>query len=322
VVGLVAFYEASHGRLNAWRADRGWAAGAAIYVGGLVLTSLVATLATTPYAVYHFNRFAAWGIASNFLAVPLTGFWVMPAAMLGCLLMPFGLESWGLVPMGWGIDALNWVARAVAAWPGAVIGIPAMPLGGIVAVTAGGLWLAIWRGKWRYWGLVPILLGCATVLFGRAPDVILSGDGRVIAVRANDGDYMLSAKANRITEETWLRRAGAGKGPAWPELGTSADGRLACDALGCIYKVGGRTVALAKDAAALGEDCRRADLVVAQVPARRLCGRRAVIIDRIDAWRLGAHAIWLDPDRIRIEAVDTARGERPWVPRRRASSGE
>jgi competence protein ComEC len=97
---------------------------------------------------------------------------------------------------------------------------------------------------------------------------------------------------------------------------------LSCDALGCIYRARGRTVALAKDARVLGEDCRRADLVIAQVPARRACGRKPIVVDRIDTWQSGAHSIWLEPERIRIETVDAWRGERPWVPKRRPNSGE
>src|SRR6185369_4590160 len=45
----------------------------------LVIASLVAGLATTPYAAYHFHRIAPYGVLANLLAMPIVSIWVMPA---------------------------------------------------------------------------------------------------------------------------------------------------------------------------------------------------------------------------------------------------
>ena len=47
------------------------------------------------------------------IAVPLNALWTMPWGLVACLLMPFGLEHLGLVPMGWGIEATIWIAQWV-----------------------------------------------------------------------------------------------------------------------------------------------------------------------------------------------------------------
>jgi competence protein ComEC len=320
VVALIAFYESCGARLSAWHAERGPIGRFGFYFAGLALTTVIATLATTPFSVFHFNRFALHGLAANAVAVPLTGFWVMPWAMVACLLMPFGLESWGLVPMGWGVALINAVALDVAAWPAATIAIGALPPAGLVFLTLGGLWLSIWRRAWRVWGLVPIIAGAATLFLERPPDVILSDDAKIMAVLARDGTYMLSGgRSGSLLEETWTRRGGTEPGPRWPKLGRSADDSLACDALGCIYDARGKRVALVRHAAALKEDCR-ADLVVSAVPARKICRRRAGVIDRFDVWRNGAYAVWLAPDRIEARSVRAWQGDRPWVPRRRGAA--
>jgi competence protein ComEC len=72
-------------------------------------------------------------------------------------------------------------------------------------------------------------------------------------------------------------------------------------------------VAVIRDGAALAEECRLAELVVSPVPAWRAC-RGPVVIDRIDTWRKGGHAVWLEEDQIRIETVADWRGVRPWAP--------
>ena len=51
----------------------------------------------------------------------------MPAALAALVAMPLGLEALPLWVMGLGIEAMTWCARRVAALPGAVVRMPAMP---------------------------------------------------------------------------------------------------------------------------------------------------------------------------------------------------
>jgi competence protein ComEC len=275
---------------------------------------VISTAATMPFTIYHFNRFPLYSVAANALAVPITGFWIMPWALVACLLMPLGLEAPALEPMGWGIDTVAAIAHGVTSWPGAVLTVPSMPAMALIALSLGGLWLCIWQRRWRWLGLAPIAVGYATIALVRPPDILVAGDSSLVAVRAADGSYIFSkAKGARFAEETWARRAAADAGPAWPEAGSSTDGRLSCDARGCLYRARGRVVAVIRDGAALAEECRLAELVVSPVPAWRAC-RGPVVIDRIDTWRKGGHAVWLEEDQIRIETVADWRGVRPWAP--------
>jgi hypothetical protein len=73
-------------------------------------------------------------------------------------------------------------------------------------------------------------------------------------------------------------------------------------------------VALIRDGAALEEDCRSADLIVAPVAAHRAC-RAAHVIDRIDTYQNGGYAVWLDPGgTITVATVHDWQGERLWSP--------
>jgi competence protein ComEC len=322
VCALIAVYE--------WRGEHGdpaeragWMRAALAAIIAVAMTSLVATLATAPYAIHHFNRFAVYGLVANMIAVPLTSFWIMPWAVLAFALMPFGLEAWALLPMGLGVEGLVAIAETVAAWPGAGILAPAMPMWGLVLATLGGLWLCLMRGRRRYAGAPTLALGLASALLTTPPDVLIDADGRLLAVRTEQGGLALSApRGNRLSRESWLRLAGVEEGDAapWPGPG-EGDGRarLGCDAQGCIVRAHGRVVALARERGALIDDCVRADLVVSTVPAKRLCarlGREAeTVIDRWDLRAKGAHAIWIRPDGIRVAAVNDTRGNRPWVQR-------
>jgi competence protein ComEC len=120
-------------------------------------------------------------------------------------------------------------------------------------------------------------------------------------------------RGSKFARETWLRRDGLAAAAVWPERGASADGRLRCDTLGCIYRVRGWVVALPRDAKALAEDCRVADVVVSAVPVRGRCPSARLVIDRFDLWRDGAHAVRLGRRSIDWQSVNRLRGDRPWV---------
>jgi competence protein ComEC len=285
-------------------------------LGALALTSLVAGLATAPFAMYSFNRFTVYGLAANMLAVPATDLWVMPWALLAMIAMPFGLESAPLAAMGWGVDFVHWVARTVAAWPGAVVPTTVMPAWGLLAFALGGLWLAIWQRRWRWLGVPAMALSLVSMLLVRAPDLLISGDGRSIAFRAADGGFhVASPDARGFVADTWWKRDGGAGFTPFPRAGPSADGRLRCDALGCVYRQAPQpaTIALVRDPAALVEDCAASALIVAPGLTRVTCRARVAAIDRRALMSRGSHAAWFEGNAIRVLDDRTQRGDRPWV---------
>lgn len=296
---------------------------ALVYLASVILTTLIAGTATAPFAVYHFNRFQVYGIPANMIAVPVTGFWIMPWAVIGFLLMPLGLEGLALAPLSWGVDVVIWVAEQVASWPGAVVLLPAMPVWSLGLISLGGLWLCIWRGGKRLLGLGAMILGSAGMLAVEPPDLLVDDSGRLLATATLDGGLLISSKnAGRASREWWLRRAGA-DAPAgyWPKRGASADGSLRCDASGCVYRANNHVIAIATRGEALIEDCRIANVVVTLVPVRRGCGSVPTVIDRFDLWRKGTHVMWLRGQEVTVQSVGGARGERPWIVRPRQRLG-
>lgn len=312
VVALVATFETARAPLAAWRAEGSRLRGALIYAGGVALTSVVAGLATLPFSLYHFQQVSFYGVLANMIAVPLTGALVMPACVAAYLLMPFGAEAIAFVVLGWGLDAIVWTARAVAGLPGAMALVPAVPFGTLLAATFGGLWLCLWRRRWRWLGAPAILAaGFAAMLLSRPPDILVSPDAGLIAVRGADGGLLFSTqRAERFTRDVWLRRAGQTAGVTWPKTGVSRDGSLACDAAGCLYRAHGRVVALPRERAALGEDCAIADVVVAPMAVSGCAA--PLVVDRFAAARRGAHAIYLDAGGVRVETARARRDARPW----------
>lgn len=91
---------------------------------GTVVTTIIAGIATAPFAAFHFHTSQQYSVLTNMLAIPVSNLIVMPAALAAFIAMPIGLETWPLQVMGFGINTMTWAAAEVAALPGAVAAVP------------------------------------------------------------------------------------------------------------------------------------------------------------------------------------------------------
>ena len=318
VVALVAVYETFGGQLGRILRGRSFLAEIAGYCGAVVITTLVATLGTYPFSIYHFHHIAIYSPLANVIAVPMSALWTLPWGVVTCLLMPLGLERLALIPMGWGIDATIWVAQHVSALPGNVWMTPRLPWAGLLSISLGGLWLCLWRGSWRVWGMVAIVAGFAGMMLTRPPDIIIADVGRFVAARADDGHYFVSADKGEKMARSFLAEETGEILTDWPEAGTAPEIGLDCAKASCVYTARGRRVSVITGEAGLPLRCSGVDAVVSQVPAGFRCRSMMPVIDRIDSWRRGAVALWLDADGITVESTNETRGDRPWVPHPRS----
>lgn len=313
VYGLIAGYEVLGPRLARWRQTRHgrWAV-PVFYVLGILLTTQIAGTATAFYTIFHFNRYAIYSLLGNFLAVPIVGFWVMPSALLAFCLMPFGLDGWGWQAMGWGIVGVSRIAGWVSTLPGATLDLPSIPVSALVLFTVGGLWLCLWKTRWRLWGLAG--MAAALLIYGlhRPPDLLVDPTGQLVAGRAADGSLTVSQlRAAKAVREAWTKQAGQGaEALLW---GDAADDRLRCDGLGCVYRTDRHMVSIARHPQALEDDCRIADVVFVAVPvAHSPCPSARLFIDGRALAHQGTYALWLDGTQVRLQTVSAWQGRRPW----------
>ena len=200
----------------------------------LTLASLVAGLATTPYAAFHFHRVTPYGVLANLAAMPVVSAVVMPAGMLGLLAMPFGFDGvfWWL--MGVGIDWMIVVTEWVAALPGAIGRMAAFGTGPLIAASVGIVLLGLLRTPLRWSGAAVLLLSVVWALAVPQPDILISGDGHNVGVRGRDGrlHLMRTAKDAFLLKE-WLA---ADADPRLPADASLADG-VSCDEAGCVAQM-------------------------------------------------------------------------------------
>jgi competence protein ComEC len=311
-LALVAAYR--HGM--SWRpsADSTLAARAAMWggreVAGLILASLIAGFATTPYAAFHFHRLAPYGVIANLLAMPVVSAWVMPMGIAGVVALPFGFDApfWRL--MGDGIDWMTGVAQWVASLPGAVGHIAAFGSGVLLLATAGLLLVCLLRTRLRWSGAVIGLVAAICAVLTPQPDVYLAGDGQAAALRGADGRLsVLHTGRDTFAIREWL---GADADPRKPDDKTLSAG-VKCDTDGCVGRLAdGRLVSLALTVDAFADDCAKALVVVSPREAPGPC--QALLVDR-EVWRArGAVSLRINGKTIEVSAARPVGYERPWMP--------
>jgi competence protein ComEC len=287
-------------------------------ITGLVLTGLAVELALAPIGLYYFHKSGLYGAAANIVAIPLTTFVIMPAEALALLLDMVGLGAPAWWVAGQGLHLLLVIARKTAAAPGAVAMLPTIPDGAYTLMIAGGLWLCLWRTRWRWWGVAPFVLGAAWALVTPAPDLLVTGDGRHMGVINAGGDIgVLRERAGDYVRSTMAESSGLeGFVPDLDDVEGAACNDDACAVTlwkgGRAWHILGTRTRARFDTASLTEACAAADIVVSDRRLPIACRPRWLKADAPYLARTGGLAVTL-ADSPRIETVAARTGGHPWA---------
>ena len=316
VLALIAGYEALRPWLRRIHGKSLWRRFVS-HVVALALTSTLAGTASAPFGAYHFGHVQVYFVLANMVAVPLTALWVMPAGLIALFLMPLHLEALALAPMGWGAEAVVRVARVSAALPGATFQVPHIPVWGLCVFSFGLAWLGLWRTRLRLAGVAIMVAGLASPLADRPPDLLVSNDGRLIAVRSGQGAFLHQTQGgSKFVRDAWAQYWAIGSFQALPAVGGPDVDGMRCEAAECLLRpYPDRPGAILARGTTHSGFCAQGSVIVSAEPARGLCPRPwPRLVDRFTVWRDGSAAIWLERDGARVVTDRAERGDRPWVP--------
>jgi competence protein ComEC len=297
--------------------DDGWPMKIGRALALMLITGMAIEGVLMPIGLYHFHRAGVYGAVANLVAIPLTTFIIMPLVALGLLLdiAGVGAPAWWLA--GEAISMLLKLARAVAHFPGAVRSMPTMGNGHFLLFVVGGLWFALWSGRIRFWGLVPAIMGVGGLLMLQPPDLLVSGDGRNVALSVDNatrlailrdgvGDYTkdnLAETAGLHSEAIALHQ--------WPGARCNAD---FCSAT---VRKSQRTwrILLSRNRAyvpitALAKACAASDIVIADRRLPGACNPRWLKLDRQELGRTGG--LTVDLEKATFQSVAQEQGLHGW----------
>ena len=316
VIAIVALHNAEPVKRFLAPREESWFARTGRRAFMLLVTGFVIEIALMPIVLFHFHRAGVYGALANVIAIPLVTFMSMPLIAIALALDSVGLgaPAWWLA--GKSLDLLVAIAHFTSAQPGAVKLFPQMTLPTIALFVAGGLWLALWRGRARLLGLLPAALATAMLLATPVPDILITGDGRHVGVTGEDKRLLvLRDTRSSFTRDNLLELAGV-EGETVP-LADWPGARCSRDFCTLTLERGGRDwhILMSRSSdivaeRALAAACERSDIVVSERWLPRSCEPRWLKADRRYLEESGGLAIVLDdPD---ITAVAEGQGEHGW----------
>ncbi|TXM91843.1 competence protein ComEC, partial [Methylobacterium sp. WL122] len=277
-------------------------------VVGTLGTTLVAQVATAPFATYHFQTVQPFGLIGNALTLPLVSLAVMPAAVLGIVAYPFALDQpvWWL--MGLAVRGMLTISGWIEGLGRANVVVPAFGTGALGCLAAALLLATLPVSRLRWLALPPALLGLGLATAPARFDIYVDRQGSGAAVRRIDGSLVALGKPSNFVLEQWLKADGDGR------TGAQATGGPTCDRIGCVLRLAdGRAVALLKDRRGFAQDCANAAVLITPLSAPPSCAA-ALVIDRAYLAAHGAVAIRLQPDGFTVSRTREPGRTLPWRP--------
>ena len=318
VTAIVALHSAGWARGLFQRREEGLPARITRALLAMIVTGLVVELALIPLALFHFHRAGLYGVAANIIAIPLTTFVIMPleAGALFLDAIGWGTPLWLLC--GLAIDLLLRLAHAVASASGAVAMLPSMPGWSMALMVAGGLWLCLWSTRVRLAGVLPFAAGAAGALLSPTPDLLVTGDGRHLAlVTAGGAPLMLRERTGEFMRQVLSEASGYDGDPEL--LGARPHTSCSRDACAAIVRKAGEEWRLLATRSATRIDwgtiikaCADADVVVSDRRLPRGCLPRWLKLDRRALQRTGGVAIYLGKAP-RVDTVADRIDAHPWA---------
>jgi len=317
VTAIVALYEHPRARALFERREEGQARRLLRGFAGLFVTGLLVEAVLAPIALAHFHRAGLLGSVANMVAIPLTSFVIMPAEVAALLLDLVGLGAPAWAVTGAALRLLLAVAHGVAAQPYATMALPASDDAVFALTMLAVLWMMLWRGRARWLGAPVALLGLTLSLIAAPPDLLVTADGRHVAVRTAAGMALLRERAGDYVR-TMLAESAAHEGD-FTALADLPGARCSPDLCAVDLPVdGGPPVRLLVTRSrllvpwpALVAACAQADLVIADRALPDGCAPRWARLDRSALMAIGGARI--DLARRRIAGGRDPGDRHPWV---------
>ncbi|MEH6673187.1 MAG: ComEC/Rec2 family competence protein [Sulfitobacter sp.] len=290
----------------------GWLRSAKISLGprwlapavATVISSAVAGAFTAPIGAAHFNTVAQYGLVANLLSVPLMGVLVMPAAVMGLVVAPLGLEWAPLWIMGAGLRWILGVAQMIAGIDGAQGHVPAPGPWVLPLLSLGFLWLLLWQGRMRFAGLAAILAAAVLWYGANRPAALISDTGSLVGVMTPSGRALSKPKSAGFVALNWLENDGDG-----------ADQAQAAARWRARLKLGGAEVIhlSGKRARTAFGDCQASQIVVLSVMADPPLRGGCKIFDPERLRATGSVALKINKGQVTMQTARQKAGARLWT---------
>ena len=169
--------------------------------------SIAITVGLTPLIIWHFNQLTPFGIVGNMAFSFLFSLIIMPLLFIGCLLMPFGMDSIFFQGSGAVIGWIEQMAGYIADLPFAEINLPSFDVVGLCLIILGIVFICLWQFWGRLMGALFILIGMVLAFTTNYPVMMVADKGQSIAYIQN-GRFYTNENGQDWIQTVWQTKLG------------------------------------------------------------------------------------------------------------------
>ncbi|VAV96209.1 DNA internalization-related competence protein ComEC/Rec2 [hydrothermal vent metagenome] len=235
-----------------------------LFFMGILLTSLIAGIATAPFASWHFHKIAVYSLLGNLLAMPVFSIVVMPFLFMGFCLMPFGFEGPFFQVSGFGLDLIAKISMYISDLPGAVWGVATAPPITLLFEALALIFLCLNFARLKYLAAILIVASLLFRLQVAQPVLWLGQSGGALLVQTAQSKQMYSfGKPNKFALRQFNEAIGK-PSQILPPLEKASQAN--CDQNGCSIQIKNRLLAIRTNNDDVETDCQLVDLLIVTHP--------------------------------------------------------
>jgi competence protein ComEC len=208
VLTLISFYESYQEKLSNLYIGKSVLKKTLMYVVSSVITTTIATIATTPISVSTFNRFSVQNIFGNLTAIPITTFLIAPLGVLNICIGSF--TDMFMKPLEMAINLMIKIMSFVSDLPGSEIPLRSPTVLIMSTIILGGIILCLLRTKLRHVGTALIFVSLFLYVFvQKNPYIIMvPEEDNLVCVIEGDKLYANSKRKGRNKIDSIMRNLG------------------------------------------------------------------------------------------------------------------
>jgi competence protein ComEC len=286
-------------------------------IGGVILISLVAGLATDPFAIYHFQRFSVYSLPANLIAAPIMSFLVAPAAAAAAILAPFGMSGPALELMASALDLIAAIGATFGGRPEALRALPMPPDLAFLLCVFAMLWACLWRGALRWLALAPFAASLAIYVNAPRPIAAFDADLRAVYVRTEAAGEPWRLITGRGRSTYARDRLGGMLGLSIPRIERLSSPETCAESL-CVMQTQAGALMLVRRQEGFAAACAPGALVISahDAPSGYAARCNIHLLDRLALTNGGGAFVYAaDPAGFAIKRARQSAVDRPWTTR-------
>lgn len=192
VVAIISFYETIRNHLQQVKLSK---FNKYFYIS--ILTTTIATIATTPISIATFNRFSLQNILGNLMAIPVTSFLIAPLGIINIFIGKF--TNFLIKPLEMSINLMINLSAYIADLPGSNIVLKSPTVSMLYLTIVGGILLCLLKTGLKHLGTIMIAISFFHYSFvqKRPEIIILPGENNIFCMIKNENIFSNSKQKAR-----------------------------------------------------------------------------------------------------------------------------